>query len=109
VTRHAKGNDFSRIKPSSPERPTPGGAPQDHEGRRALFTPGSAAPTVAGTGSVTITCSSCGESSVLAPAAAVKYALPSLHIPYLKRDHGSWMRCPSCRQHHWVSVHIQLP
>jgi hypothetical protein len=109
VTRSHKGNDFSRIKPTASERLAPGAAPQDQEGRRALFTPGSAAPTVAGTGSVTITCSSCGESSVLTPAAAVKHALPSLHLPYLKRDHGSWMRCPACHHHHWVSVQIQLP
>lgn len=104
-----RGNDFSRIKPPGAAGAEAGPAPKDHEGRRALFTPDAVAPTIAGTGSVTIACSGCGESSVLTPAAAVRYALPSLHLPYLKRDHGSWMRCPACRQHRWVSVQIQLP
>jgi hypothetical protein len=104
-----KGNDFSRIKSSSSGRTEPGAAPRDHEGRRALFTAESLAPDVAGTGSVTISCSGCDQETVLSPAAALKHAVPSLHVPYLKRGHGSWMRCPACHTHQWVSVHIQLP
>ncbi|MFL6070886.1 MAG: hypothetical protein ACJ73L_08430 [Actinomycetes bacterium] len=107
--RRGKGNDFSRIKASSSGRPEPGAAPRDQEGRRALFTAESLAQDVAGTGSVTISCSGCGEETVLSPAAALKHAVPSLHVPYLKRGHGSWMRCPACHRHQWVSVQIQLP
>jgi hypothetical protein len=106
-----KGTDFSRIKPvqepGQGQGPVP---PPDLEGRRALFSPGEELPEEpAATGSVTIDCGSCGEETVLSPAAALRHALPSVHLPFLKRGHGSWMRCPACRSHTWVSVRIQLP
>lgn len=104
-----RGTDFSRIKPLSTSRDEAGAGPRDYEGRRALFTPDEVAPDIAGTGSVTISCSSCGEETVLSPAAALKHAVPSLHLPFLKREHGSWMRCPACQARHWVSVRIALP
>ncbi len=106
-----KGTDFSRIHPlegnsSEPER----SAPHDHEGRRALFSPGAALPDeVASTGRVTISCGHCDEETDLSPAEALRLAVPSLHLPFLKRGHGSWMRCPACRRHTWVSVQIHLP
>jgi hypothetical protein len=109
MTRRSKGTDFSRIKPAASSSSAAGSAPRDQEGRRSLFTPESVAPVVAGTGSVTISCSSCGEQTVLSPTAAVRHAVPSLHLPFLKRGHGSWMRCPACHERHWVSVQIRLP
>ena len=109
MSARSKGTDFSRIRPASASRDEQGVAPRDHEGRRALFTPDEVAPDVAGAGSVTISCSSCGEETVLSPSAALKHAVPSLHLPFLKREHGSWMRCPACHSHHWVSVRITLP
>lgn len=108
MSRAGKGNDFSRIKPATTSA-EPVVAPRDHDGRRALFTAESSAPEVAGAGSVTISCSSCGEESVVSPTTAVKHAVPSLHLPFLKREHGSWMRCPACGKHRWVSVRITLP
>ena len=109
MTARSKGTDFSRIKPSTGVRDEPSAAPRDLEGRRALFTPDAVAPDVAGAGSVTISCSSCDEETVLSPTAALKHAVPSLHLPFLKRGHGSWMRCPACHEHHWLSVQIHLP
>jgi predicted RNA-binding Zn-ribbon protein involved in translation (DUF1610 family) len=108
VTPPRKGTDFSRIKPSGDdERPT---GPRDHDGRRALFTAASEAPQIAaGPGSVVISCSDCGEDTVLSATAALRHAVPSLHLPFIKRGHGSWMRCPACGKHTWVSVQIRLP
>ena len=105
-----KGTDFSRIRPTPTSAHEQSSAPRDHEGRRSLFTaPQDAVPEIAGTGSVTIKCGSCGEDTVLSPAAALKHALPSLHLPFIKREHGSWMRGPACEKHTWVSVQIKLP
>jgi hypothetical protein len=105
-----KGTDFSRIKPVvEPGQGQSHVAPPDLEGRRALFSAGGELPEEAATGSVTIACGSCGEETVLSPSAALRHALPSVHLPFLKPGHGSWMRCPACRKHTWVSVQIQLP
>ncbi len=101
-------DDFSRIRPAGSASEQP--APHDQDGRRALFSGGADRPQEAGAaGSVVVTCGSCGEETALTPAEALKHAVPSLHLPYLKRDHGSWMRCPACRKHTWVSVQIRLP
>ena len=109
MTRNAKGTDFSRIKKTENASEPSATGPRDHEGRRALFTAESMAPEVASTGAVVIDCGACGEESVLSASAALRHALPSLHLPFLKRDHGSWMRCPACHKHTWVSVQIRLP
>ena len=109
MSRKPRGTDFSRIKPVTDAGGRPAPVQRDQDGRRALFTAESMAPQVAGTGSVTIACGDCGEETVLSATAALRHALPSLHLPYLKRGHGSWMRCPACGKHTWVSVHIQLP
>lgn len=104
----SRGNDFSRIKSRQdvgPDHP----APHDHEGRRALFTAGTELPDEASGGSVLISCGGCGEESVLTPVAALRLAVPSLHLPYLRSGHGSWMRCPACHRRTWVSVQIRLP
>ena len=109
MTKSRKGTDFSRIKkPDSAGDPTIAG-PRDHEGRRALFTAEAMAPEVANTGAVVISCGDCGEDTVLSAGAALRHAVPSLHLPYLKREHGSWMHCPACQKHTWVSVQIRLP
>jgi len=109
MTGKSKGTDFSRIKPSRDDGDSPSMAPRDHEGRRALFTEDSKAPELAATGSVLISCGDCGEDTVLSAGTALKHALPSLHLPFLKREHGSWMKCPACGKHTWVSVQIRLP
>ena len=111
--RPRPGNDFSRLRTvkETDSAPTVNEAPHDLDGKRALFSaPVSAAPTErpAAPGAVLVDCGSCGERSVLTPPGALALAVPSVHLPFLKRDHGSWMRCPACRRRTWVSVQIQL-
>lgn len=111
--RKRPGTDFSRL-PSVQESdpvPTLHDAPPDLEGKRALFSAPAATPEEqrqAAPGAVVVHCGGCGQTSVLTPAQALALAVPSIHLPYLKRGHGSWMRCPSCRRRTWVSVQIQL-
>jgi ribosomal protein S27E len=80
-------------------------AQPDQEGRRALFSD-SAPP--ASLGAVTVSCSSCGTHTVVSARQALVLALPSLHLPYLRRGHGSWMRCPACGRRTWVSLRLSL-
>ena len=107
------GTDFSRLPSVHEEAPTPtlSENPPDLEGKRALFSAPTDAPTVqrsAAPGAVIVDCGDCGERSVLTPAQALLFAVPSVHLPYVRKDHGSWMRCPACRRRTWVSVQIQL-
>ena len=106
-----KATDFSRIHPAGAGVPTPErSAPHDQEGRRALFSPGTALPEEAtSSGFVSISCGHCGDETALSAAEALRLAVPSFHLPFVKRGHGSWMRCPACRRHTWVSVQIHLP
>jgi hypothetical protein len=112
-SRRRAGTDFSRLPTvrTTDLPPTLQDAPADHEGKRALFSAPTDEPTVqrsAAPGAVVVDCGGCGERSVLTPAQALALAVPSLHLPYLKKEHGSWMRCPACRRRTWVSVQIQL-
>ena len=72
-----KGTDFSRIHPAEdssvrPER----AAPQDQDGRRALFSPGTALPEEAGSsGMVSISCGHCGDETSLSPEANVRVSV----------------------------------
>jgi hypothetical protein len=79
----------------------------DPEGKRALFSidaPPERPPLVA---TVTVTCSACAESTVLTPRQALRAAVPSLHLPLVKRDHPSWLRCPACGRWSWVRVGLR--
>ena len=110
--RKKAGNDFSRLHPVSQADDTPRliDTTSDQQGRRALFSGEGAPPpsSPASTGAVVVDCGDCGERTVLSAASALQYVVPSVHVPYLKREHGSWMRCPACRKRTWVSVQIQL-
>ncbi|HVQ19299.1 MAG TPA: hypothetical protein VMT27_09750 [Actinomycetes bacterium] len=111
--RSKAGNDFSRLRsPSTAEdRPVVQEVQTDQQGKRALFSASSpdAVPEAgAAFGAVTIDCGSCDARTVLTPAQTLAHIVPSFHMPYLKRGHGSWMHCPSCGQRTWVSVQIQL-
>jgi len=77
----------------------------DQEGKRLLF---SAADQPAAYGSFTIDCSDCSVRSVVSAAQVLRLALPSLHLPGLRRDHWSYMRCPACRRRAWVRVGLQI-
>jgi hypothetical protein len=80
---------------------------RDQDGKRALFslTP---EPTSTVFGSVTIDCASCGERSVLAPLQAIRVAVPSVHLPFLRREHPSYLRCPACGRFSWARLSVQL-
>ncbi len=93
---------FDRLRP---RRTGPASAPADPLGRRALYSVAEQAPAL---GAVTIDCSSCGQSSVVTPRALVALALPSVHLPLVRRGHSSWMRCPACRRRTWVRVGLRL-
>lgn len=105
-----EGPGFDRLRPRSAhyvDQPVViGDTVPDQEGKRALF---SAADQPASTGAVTIDCSACGARSVVSVRQAVRLAVPSLHVPVLRRGHASWMRCPACRRRSWVRLEIQLP
>ena len=80
--------------------------PRDAEGRQSLFTP---VPVQAAPGGVVVACSGCGAESVLSAGAFARAALPSLHLPVLRRSHPSLLRCPSCRRRTWCRVSVRLP
>jgi hypothetical protein len=79
---------------------------RDADGKRALFS--ATTPEASGFGSVTIECSGCGENSVLSAVQGVRAALPSLHLPFLRRTHPSYMRCPGCSHFNWVRLSLHL-
>lgn len=78
----------------------------DPSGRRALYSVAEQPPAL---GAVTIDCSECRRQSVVTPRGLVRLALPSLHLPVLRRGHSSWMRCPSCGRRTWVQLGVRLP
>jgi hypothetical protein len=97
---------LDRVRPRTMDddlRVTLGAEPLDAEGKRALFSSSSPAPA---RGAVTVECSSCGAESVLSAAQWLRAAVPSLHLPLLKRRYPSWMRCPACRRRTWVKPHL---
>jgi hypothetical protein len=81
------------------------GAVPDTDGKRALFSAAEQKPSF---GSVTLTCSSCGERSVVSARQALRLAVPSVHLPFLRSTPWSWMRCPACGRRTWIDVMIQL-
>jgi hypothetical protein len=94
---------FDRIRPR-----TDGdvGAPRpDPQGRQALF---SESPDVPAMGAITVTCSSCGQTTALTLRRAALQALPSVHLPLLRKGHPSLMRCPACRKLTWVRLGVQV-
>jgi hypothetical protein len=85
----------------------------DPAGKRALFTGGAgdegmAVPTSGAGPRVTVDCRSCGSTTTVSAASAVGLLIPSLHLPLLKRDGFSWMKCPACRRRTWVSLTLHL-
>jgi uncharacterized protein with PIN domain len=77
----------------------------DAEGKRALFSQTAAAPAF---GAVTVECSSCGAETVMTAAQWVRAAVPSLHLPLLRRRYPSLMRCPACGTRTWVRAHFRV-
>lgn len=110
--RGRPGTDFSRLPAVHDDEPLPSAGDQsDPQGKRALYSAPQATPAEqrsAAPGAVIVDCGACEVRSVLTPAQALTHAVPSVHLPFVRRDHGSWMRCPACRRRTWVSVTIQL-
>jgi hypothetical protein len=88
------------------ERPPATSPVPASEGRRALFSvdePGEAA-----FGSVSIECSGCHETSVLAMRQAMRLAVPSLYLPVLRGRYPAWLHCPACSGWTWNRVRVRL-
>ncbi len=103
----SRRSSFDRVRPRSPDAVSPvtpiRGTGAD--GRRALFSTSDPQPAP---GSFVLECSSCRQRSVLLVMQAVRAALPSLHLPLIKRGHPSWMRCPACGRRTWVRISLKL-
>lgn len=98
---------LDRVRPRRPTGATgepPPGA--DREGRRALYSV--TATTRPARGSVTVDCTRCGARSVLGPLRFLRAAVPSLHLPVLRRGAESFLRCPACRRFTWVRARLVL-
>jgi hypothetical protein len=78
---------------------------RDPQGRGALFS-GTEQPPAPG--AVTVTCSECQQTTAVSPRRLAALALPSVHLPLIRRDHPSWMRCPACGRRTWVKIVITL-
>ncbi len=93
---------FDRVR----TRVAPGadGSPVDVQGKTALFSSEAVVPNL---GSVAITCSRCRNATVVSYGRAVRLALPSVHLPLVRRAYTSWMRCPACTERHWVSLRFR--
>jgi hypothetical protein len=78
----------------------------DPQGRQSLYSVPEQQPPAPG--AVTVECSSCHEVSVVSPRQLVSLALPSVHLPYVRRGHPSWMRCPACGRRTWVKLVLTL-
>ena len=100
---------LDRVRPRTPDAPAVPSVTEvrDQDGKRALFSV-AAGPQTTGFGSVTIDCASCGEQSVLSPWQGLRAALPSLHLPVLRRDHASYLRCPACERFSWTRLSVRL-
>ena len=77
----------------------------DPQGRQALY---SAAEQSPAPGAVTVACSSCGVLSTVTPRRLLALAVPSLHLPVLRRTFPSWMQCPACARRTWVRLGLSL-
>ncbi|MDQ1699338.1 MAG: hypothetical protein QOG34_1201 [Frankiaceae bacterium] len=114
--------EFDRLRPRQPEAesaPVATAIPVDAEGKRALFS-SIEHERPAGAG-ITIECSRCGETTRLTPAAALRGAFPAFHLSVVvghgdresnvglvRRQHGSWLRCPACGRGAWTRVTVRI-
>lgn len=109
MTRPAESS-FDRLRPRAPisaAEPTwVGSTPSDGQGRRALFSVHE--PGVPAFGSVSIECSGCRETSVLALRQALRLAVPSLYLPIIRRHYPAWLHCPACGAWTWTKVRMRI-
>lgn len=112
MTRPA-ASSFDRLRPRTPLAPSDAPqvtrlppSPTDDQGRRALFSVDE--PGVAAFGSVSIECSSCQEVSVLAFRQAVRVAIPSVYLPFVRGRYPAWLHCPACSAWTWTRVRVRI-
>ncbi|WP_153503669.1 hypothetical protein [Cumulibacter manganitolerans] len=53
-------------------------------------------------------CSACHTPSRMGLLALMFAAVPSVHVPFLRPDYPSLMRCPRCHAYRWVNVRFDL-
>jgi hypothetical protein len=111
---------FDRLRPRvSPEET--GSSLHDSEGKRALFSSNAPEAELPSTGSVSLECSRCAESTVLSPFAMVRTLIPSLvlsigighgdgesTVGLVRRRHGAFMRCPACGRGSWTRITVRI-
>ena len=102
---------FDRVRPRTPElreaEELAGLGAVDADGKRALFSDG-VPDSPPGFGSVSVECSACGVETALTVGQWVRAAVPSLHLPLLKRRYPSFMRCPACGRRTWLHPHFHV-
>lgn len=81
-----------------------GGSPRRASTRQALFTSYEQAVPL---GAVWLSCSSCRRRTPVTFGQALRSAVPSLHLPVLRRRYPSWMRCPACQRRTWVRLSLR--
>lgn len=116
----SKHTDFGRLRSAdaAPRRGARGraplftdvNAPADHTATSPPADSRPAAPAARRrTGEwVTLDCSGCGERSHLDLLGWMRASTPSLHLLWWGGDYPSYLRCPACRAHRWVSVSVHF-
>lgn len=101
------GAGFDRLRRRTAEVPrTVPVAGVDADGKRALFSTGRPHPVPAT--ALEIICSRCGETTAAGARQALRALAPSLHLPLLRRDHPSFLRCPACERLSWVRLRLRV-
>lgn len=101
--RHA-GSRGAADEPSMGQPVSEAQSSIDVDGRSALF---SRSPLPVRWGTLALTCSSCRTRTIVGYVHAVRLAIPSLHLPLLRRDYFSWMLCPACQRRTWLRIELR--
>ena len=95
---------FDRIRPRNEVAPEHR-VVEEPDRLRVLFSPPDVEPVLGG---ISISCSRCGATEVVSLTHFARLALPSLHVPVLRGEHPSFIRCPACNRRSWVKLEIRL-
>ena len=101
-------DDFDRLRPRSTDPWAPDAVAdltRDVEGKQLLFSASDAPPA---RGHAAVSCSACGQRSIVTLVALARLALPSLYLPKVRGEHPVWLRCPACRRRTWVRVQVEI-
>lgn len=96
---------FDRVRPRTGQPParSEAGPSVDRQGKRALF---SDVTAPAPTGSVTIRCSQCQETSSVSVSRALRLALPAIPAFIPGKGLRTHMKCPACGERAWQEVTV---